>query len=322
MSATLRPVAPSDLPKIHALQARAEAHDRLPIATPLEELEELLHDPHFDLAADARLVEVGGAIAAWGRIWHRPSGVREERAYVFGAVDPARRGAGLGRRLLAWQLARATAILRDRPGDLPRFVRTNTYAHQADALRLYARSGMHPVRYNDEMLRDLEDVPAAPAVEGITIVPWDDTRSEEARLAQNAAFADHWGSTPLDAAAWAHDGTAYGSRLDLSFLALEDGRVVGVCRNGFYPCDEALHGRRDGWIRQVSVARSHRGRGIASALIVASLHRFRSAGLTHSALGVDSENPTGAYALYERLGYRPQHRAVTHQIEVAPSEAR
>ena len=104
----------------------------------------------------------------------------------------------------------------------------------------------------------------------------------------------------------------------LALAVLAVAAYAGVCRNGFYPGDEAVTGRRDGWIRTLSVARSHRGRRIASALVVASLHRFRSAGLTHSALGVDSENPTGAYALYERLGYRPQHRSVTHQLQIGP----
>jgi ribosomal protein S18 acetylase RimI-like enzyme len=106
---------------------------------------------------------------------------------------------------------------------------------------------------------------------------------------------------------------AYGCRLDLSFFAIADGRIVGVCRNGFFPEDEAVIGRRDGWIINLSVARSHRRRGVASALLVSSLEAFKAAGLTHSSLGVDSENLTGAYGVYERLGYRPVRRAVVHQ---------
>ena len=94
------------------------------------------------------------------------------------------------------------------------------------------------------------------------------------------------------------------------------GQVVGVCRNAHHPGDEAVNGRRDGWIVQVSVSRSHRKRGIASALIVRSLHAFRAAGLTHSALGVDRDNPTGAYSLYERLGYRTLTRSIVHELKV------
>ena len=77
-----------------------------------------------------------------------------------------------------------------------------------------------------------------------------------------------------------------------------------------------MTGRRDGWIMGVGVLRSHRGRGIASALIAASLAAFRVAGFTHSALDVDRDNPTGAYTLYERLGYRTMTRTIVRQLEV------
>jgi ribosomal protein S18 acetylase RimI-like enzyme len=313
---TLRPIRAEDLAAIHALQRRVEQHDGFPLATPLAEFEEWLDDPHLDLATDTRLVEAGGTIVAWGRIWHLPSGEREERAYVLGAVDPAHRGKGIGSALLGWLIGRAEERLRAVPFDLPLHVRVMAFDFQRGALALYARHRLVPVRYTDELLRDLEATPPRPEVPGIAIVPWDLARSEEARRAKNDAFADHWGSTPSDAAAWEHELARHGRRLDLSFLALDGGRIVATCLNGFYPADEGVTGRRDGWVLSLSVVRSHRRRGIASALLVASLEAFRAAGMTHSVLGVDSENPTGAYGVYERLGYRPLHRMVVSQRTV------
>ncbi len=313
MKTILRPVTAADLPALHAVQRRLEEHDGIAYATPLAEFEEWLDDPHLDLATDTRLAEVDGEVVAGGRVWHSPSGEREERAFLLGGVDPAHRRRGIGSALLAWQIARAEESLRAASATLPRFVRAAAYDFQPDALDLYVRHGMAPVRYTDEMLRDLEAIPSRPDVDGITIAPWDHSRSEEARLAQNEAFADHWGSTPRDAAAWAHDLSGSGTRLDLSWFALAGDRIVAVCRNGFFPGDEAINGRREGWVVNVSVVRSYRRRGIASALLVASLEAFRAAGLTHSALGVDSANPTGAYGVYERLGYRPVRRSIVHQ---------
>lgn len=310
---SLRDIRPADLDAVHRLHRRAEEHDRIPIATPREEWEEWLDTPHFDLAADTRLAEAQGEVVAWGRIWHQPSGAREERAYLLGAVDPAHRGRGIGSALLEWQIGRAGEILRAAAEGLPRFIRAQAYDYQHSAARLYQRHGLRPVRYNDELLRDLAEPLGPAAVPGIEIVPWEAARSEEARAVQNDAFMDHWGATPRDRTAWEHDLAAFGSRLDLSFLALERGAVVGVCRNAHFPDDEPVTGRRDGWIFSVSVLRSHRKRGIASALITASLAAFRTAGFTHSALGVDSENPTGAYSLYTRLGYRPMQRSVVYQ---------
>jgi mycothiol synthase len=312
----VRAITASDLPAVHALMRRIEKHDGLPFATPIAEVEEWRDEPYFDLAADTRLAEDSGEVVAWGRIWHQPSGEREQRAYAIGGVDPAHRGLGLGTALLTWQIERAGERLRAGPAHLPRYLRAQAFDFQAANLRLHARCGLAPVRYNDELLRDLEAIPPRPDVPGIAIVPWDAALSEAARVAQNEAFADHWGSTERDPASWEHDLAGYGSRLDLSFFALDGGRVVGVCRNGSFPGDEGVTGRRDGWIMNLSVVRSHRKRGIASALIVASLEAFRAAGFTHSALGVDSANPTGAYGVYERLGYRPVHRIVVSQRTV------
>ena len=316
MTAELRPATAADLEEIQQVNRRVEQHDRIPLATPLEEFVDWLDDPHLDLAHDTRIAMVDGAIVGYGRVWHRPSGEREERAFVVGGVDPEFRRRGVGTLLMEWMLARAGELLHATPNQLPRFVRTMAFDFEEPAIQLYERHGLKPVRWHDELLCDLLDPPELMIPAGIEIIVWDPERSEEARIAQNAAFADHWGSTPRDREAWQYDLTGFGVRLDLSFLAIADSRVVGVCRNSHYPSDEAVTGRLDGWIDQLSVIRSHRQRGVASALITASLHSFKEAGFTHAALGVDSENPTGAYRVYERLGFRPIHRSVMHQLQL------
>jgi mycothiol synthase len=316
MTAELRPATTADLEEIHRVNRRIEQHDNLPIVTPLEEFVGWLDDPHLDLAHDTRVAVVDGAIVGYARVWHRPSGERQERAFVVGGVEPEFRRRGVGSMLMEWLLARAGELLRAAPNQLPRYIRSMAFDFEESAIRLYQRHGMKPVRYHDELLRHLIDLPELLIPTGVHIIPWDSNRSEDARMAQNAAFADHWGSTPRDRESWHHDLTGFGVRLDLSFLATAEGEVIGVCRNSHYPSDEAVTGRLDGWIDQLSVVRSHRQRGVASALITASLRSFQEAGFTHAVLGVDSENPTGAYRVYERLGFRPKHRSVMHQLEL------
>jgi ribosomal protein S18 acetylase RimI-like enzyme len=46
-----------------------------------------------------------------------------------------------------------------------------------------------------------------------------------------------------------------------------------------------------------------RRRGLGGLLLCAALESYRSAGYERSALTVDTGNPTGALALYERAGY-------------------
>lgn len=316
MTVELRPGTAADISDIHQLNRRVEEHDGIPIVTPLEEFADWLDDPRLDLEKDTRIAEEMGTIVGFGRVWHRPSGEREERAFLVGAVDPDHRRQGIGSTLMAWLLDRAREILGEAPNHLPRYVRTSAYDFELSATRLYERFGMVPVRYHDELLRDLVDLPDVDVPDGVDIVPWDPDRSEEARAAQNQAFADHWGSTPRDRESWEHDLNGFGTRLDLSYLAIDGNQVVGVCLNSHFPSDQAVTGRLDGWIDHLGVVRSHRQRGVASALIASSLKTFRAAGFTHSVLGVDSENPTGAYRVYERLGFRPMHRAVLHQLTV------
>ena len=59
-----------------------------------------------------------------------------------------------------------------------------------------------------------------------------------------------------------------------------------------------------GYVRQLAVAPSQRGRGVGLALLHESFARHRARALPATALGVDAANPTGALALYERAGMR------------------
>lgn len=310
------PLALDHIDALHALVRRWEAHWGVPLATPPEEISEWLTDPHLDPDLDTRGVWSDTRLVACGFVQHQPSGVRQERAFVTGRVDPDMRGVGIGRRLLAWQIERAVERLRERDPSLPRFVRAYEWEWIEDAHRLYARYGLVPVRWFEDMIRALDEPLTVPIPEGAEIAPWSEAPPEEIRMASNESFADHWGSTPRDATAWEHMLTGTGMRPDLSFLALAGGKVVGICLNASFPGDEAVTGRRDGWIVHLGVLRDWRRRGIAAALIARSLEAFRSADFTHAMLGVDADNPSGASGLYRRLGFDPTHRTVTSELQV------
>lgn len=313
----LRPVRPDELGEICELHQRSQRHDGVPQVLELDELEGDLDDEHVVLATDTRLAEVDGQVAGYAYTFHLPSEVKEERCYVFGEVDPGHRRRGVGTALMEWAIERASQQLRSSGRSLPCFVRTDSYDYIEGAHRLFAKVGMTPVRYNDELLRPIDPLPERRTVPGVQIVPWPDGRDEEIRVAKNAAFADHWGSTPTSPHHWEQMVHGYGARPDLSFIAIDDeGRVVGHCVNNRIEADDAVVGRSDGWIDNLGTVREWRGRGIASALIVESLHAFAGAGFTHASIDVDSENPTGAARLYRSLGFEPMQRKITHQIEL------
>ena len=70
-----------------------------------------------------------------------------------------------------------------------------------------------------------------------------------------------------------------------SFVALEDGRIVGVILAG--------HDGRRGFIHHMAVAEAYRKRGIATALLDRSLSALREEGINKTALLVFRRNEAG-----------------------------
>lgn len=316
MSLDLVPLRPSDAAAIHDLTRRWETYWSIPAVTSIEETEEIFGEPGFNPDLDTAGVWLDGRLVAMGSVHHTPSGVRQEKTYIPGRVDPEMRGNGIGRRLLAWQIERSSDILRSTDPTLPRFVRAYEWESVDEAHRLYRRLGMTQVRWFEDMVRPVQPPIDAQPPPDVKLVPWHAADSEQVRAVANAAFADHWASTPRDRETWEFDLGMAMTRLDLSVVALADTGVVGYSHNGHIAGDEAVTGRRDGWILSLGVVRDRRRQGIAAALIARSIELFREVGFTHAILGVDSDNPTGAAGLYTRLGFETLHRQIASELQV------
>ncbi len=53
----------------------------------------------------------------------------------------------------------------------------------------------------------------------------------------------------------------------------------------------------------IGVRRPYRRKGLASVLIAQSFKVLKDFGMTEAVLSTDSENPTGALHLYEKMGF-------------------
>jgi ribosomal protein S18 acetylase RimI-like enzyme len=87
----------------------------------------------------------------------------------------------------------------------------------------------------------------------------------------------------------------------LWFLAERDGELVAC----------ALYwkeSQRRGWVKDLVVRPSERGRGLAKALLHHGFRAYAERGADRVGLKVDSTNPTGAPQLYERLGFVTDQR--------------
>jgi mycothiol synthase len=115
---------------------------------------------------------------------------------------------------------------------------------------------------------------------------------DEAYLAWDASYVpmahDDWvrwmtGGTDFDPAVW--------------WLA-EDGGSLAGC---------VLHWRT-GWVKDLAVRASYRGRGLGTSLLLQGFREFVPREVPRAGLKVDANNPTGAVALYERLGFTVDRR--------------
>ena len=132
------------------------------------------------------------------------------------------------------------------------------------------------------------------------------------REALNESFRDHWSFEPVTEKDWQMFFIGRSTfRPDMTFLAVEGDQVMGLCFCNVNHESNERQGIKEGWIDDVAVRRPWRKRGVASALMCQTMRAFKADGLDYATLTVDTENPTGALGLYERLGFVAIKRTVT-----------
>lgn len=281
--------------------------------TPEEVAADLEHAAAEDPVHTLVIAEIDDRIVAYARRAWRDRGVFVAYEHV-GHVHPDVRRRGLGRALLRHQAAAlkdlaaghaARAGRAAEPG-IERVLFSWTDTRHAGAVALLGSEGYAPVRWYLDLERpSLEDLPAVATPTGIEIrTPGADEALLRAALAaEDEAFRDHWGHhamTDEDAdlvlAEPGHDPSLWR-------IAWDGDAIAGVVRAVVYAEENARFGRRRVWIDHLSVRRPWRGRGIARALMVELMAEARARGLTTAALGVDTDNTTGALRLYEQLGF-------------------
>lgn len=314
---TWRPATRDDLDAVVALYAAMAAADHPEWTETREEVAEEFGHSWVDLERDTLLAEHDGVPVAFGHVIEPPDPETIVREILFGGVHPGHRGRGIGRRLLAWQHARALERLAASDSTLPAWVLVYAEARNRGHQQLLERAGFRLVRHFIKMVRDLADPVPEPALpDGLHLVVPD---AEDAALildARNAAFRDHWGGQPTSEEQWASIMALSTTRLDLSALAVdEEGVVQGFVLTEVNPADFERPGYAGGYIPLVGVRREWRRRGVAPALLAAALTACRDAGYEKVALDVDAENPTGALRLYTGLGFAETSRSMAYSRE-------
>lgn len=227
----------------------------------------------------------------------------KRRAYGYeNRIHPAVRSAQMSDFVLAWWETRSRQRFAAIDDDLPRVLFQIPFVHLTDEIAFYSSRGYDVARYFHELGRDLlKSIEPVALPDGVEVRPLEGNK-EDARLVHNDSFRDHWGSQPFTAETWKRHFNEF-SMPEASFVAYDDGIPVAYLVSTKYPHDFDDRGWPHAWIDGVGTARSHRRRGLASALITLAMESMVEDGMEYAILGVDADNPTGAYGLYENLGF-------------------
>jgi mycothiol synthase len=274
---------------------------------------DVAHPAGYDPERHIAIAELAGRMVAVGRVAH----VRrdDEDTYELEiSVQPNVPRPAVGRMLLHRLESLALEMAGEQIAGPRRWYASWCVDSAAETRALLVGEGYRPVRSFFEMVRDgLADVPQIPLPDGLEMRPVQAADHRRIFDAQAEAFRDHWGAREWTDAIF--EGIFAAPDLDTSLwrVAWDGDEVVGVCANWVYAAENERLGVLRGWLEQVSVRRAWRRRGVARALVAASLRAFADRGLSSAALGVDADNPTGAVSLYEGLGFRVEHPATSYR---------
>jgi mycothiol synthase len=317
---TWRPLSLDDARAWSDLMAAVEEADGFGELFTDADLPDELSGPTLDLARDTWAVLDGVGLVAFG-ILGTPSAPADGvwSFDAWGGVRPSARRQGIGRELLARMVARADAVASERfPGATVR-VRAQALDRTEDRRALLEAAGFEIARWFFDMERDLAQPVEEPQLPpDLALVPFDPARDEEVRRAHNESFAQHWGSAERSPEVWAQWFTGNRHfRPDLSFLVLDGGEVAAYALCQRYPEEDEALGHTAAWLGQLGTRPPWRGRGLGTALLRRTVQAMQADGLEVAALAVDSENGTGALALYEREAFRTTRRKIAYVREIS-----
>lgn len=300
-----RPIQRGDIAAIQQMLAASSEADKTEAAPSEERLQRLLGMLGEQTDKNTLIAVAGdGTVAATAMVFI-PPGEDEQLAMVEGIVHANHRGRGIGSYLLPWMEARARQAFGNSDGGMPQVIRTSCAGHQADRITLFEQGGFKAMRYSYKMRRNLsQPILEEPLPDGLKWAQWAPDLDRPLMHAFNDAFREHWGLRKMNEETWRTFFTGVPQfRSDLTYLAMDDGAIVGFCVNWVDEAENAQTGIGEGWVEAIGVIPAWRGRGIASALLSHALHLFQAEGLGRAALDVDAQNPTGALRLYEKHGF-------------------
>jgi mycothiol synthase len=300
----------ADYPVMVAILDACNAADRLDFVNTVDEIAWVFaHLANCDPVRDMVFAEVDGETVAFSRVWWTEEDSGERLYKSLGFVRPDFRRRGLGKAMLRYNERRLRGIARGHPEEHPKIFRVWATDTEDGAQALFSGAGYEPVRHMIMMTRPVDlPLPDAPMPAGLEVRPAEAGHVRAIWEAMWEARRDHWGyvePTEQDYERWTR-GRLFEPALWK--VAWEGEQVAGMVLNRLDREQNKEHRRQRGYTQDIFVRRPWRRRGLARSLLVQSIRMFREMGMEETALGVDTQNPSGALRLYQGVGYREIQR--------------
>jgi GNAT superfamily N-acetyltransferase len=308
-----------DYPGMAAVITGSKEADGIEWSQSLEDMARTYrHLVNSDPYEDILIATMNGDTIGYTRVWWDEERDGTRIYQHFAHLLPIWREKGVRRAMVAHNERRLGEIATGHPGCVERFFQASAGEKETNLTSVLLDMGYDPVRYEYGLVRpDLEDIPDLPLPDGLEVRP---VKPEHYRLiwkALDEAFRDHWGSMEWREEwleEWMESPT-----FDPSIwqVAWDGEQVAGNVLTFINEAENEEYNRKRGYTEYISVRRPWRRRGLARALIARSLRTQKERGMTESALGVDSQNPTGAFKLYQSMGFVVDREFVLYRKPLA-----
>jgi ribosomal protein S18 acetylase RimI-like enzyme len=167
--------------------------------------------------------------------------------------------------------------------------------------------GYEAIEWGASLVRPhLDDIPERDLPDGVEVRPAHADQVRQIWEAHWEAFRGEWDfrePEPEDIEAMIADPHNDPSLWKIAWVG---DQVVGQVKSFINHEENAERGYLRGYTEYISTHEDWRNKGIASALLAMSLQELKDRGMTEAALGVDTNNPGGAFHVYTALGFELQ----------------
>jgi ribosomal protein S18 acetylase RimI-like enzyme len=296
-----------DYPLLADLVRESRQADRIPDAVSVTIIaQSYAPNDHFDPARQVLIAELAGTAIGYSRLGWYSSAADNRLYYQISYLRPQYRELGYWPAMVRQNDSRLRELAATHSPRPVHFLQAWATDAQKEWMAALESEGYQIVRRFNNMLHPLTSIPVKPLPAGFELRPvqpehfraiWEAQKEMNQGMFENAD--EDW--TEDQYPAWLEAAQRTSA---LWQVAWAGDQLAGMVLARIDAAQNAERGQKRGYTEHIYVRRPWRQQGLAGALIVRALQMLRAQGMEEAELGVDADNESAAYRLYESLGYK------------------